>query len=138
MVGKRLREFQRILCASPAYLAARGEPASPADLAQHDCLVHAANEPRQWCFRRRDKMISQAIRARVETDNYAVLLELARQSLGVLRVSEGLVADDLRRAASCRSCPTSSASIRTANCRACGCSTPTGRCRTGHVCSSTS
>ncbi len=95
MIGKRLREFQRILCASPAYLAARGKPASPADLAQHDCLVHAANEPRQWCFRRRDKMVSQAIRARVETDNYAVLLELARESLGILRVSEGLVADDL-------------------------------------------
>ncbi len=96
MVGKRLREFQRILCASPAYLAARGEPASPDELAQHDCLVHKANEPRQWCFRRKGRMITQAIRARVESDNYAVLLELARQSLGILRVSEGLVADDLR------------------------------------------
>ncbi len=96
MVGKRLREFQRILCASPAYLAARGTPARPEDMASHDCLVHTANEPRNWCFRRGATLVSQPVRARVESDNYAVLLELARQSLGILRVSENLVLEDIR------------------------------------------
>ena len=96
MVGKRLREFQRILCASPGYLARRGAPARPEDLAEHDCLVHGANEPRSWCFRRGARLVSQAVRARVESDNYAVLLELARQSLGILRVSENLVLEDIR------------------------------------------
>lgn len=96
MVGKRLREFQRILCASPGYLAARGVPAKPADLASHDCLVHSANEPRNWSFHRGTSFVSQPVRARVESDNYAVLLELARQSLGILRVSENLVLEDIR------------------------------------------
>lgn len=96
MVGKRLREFQRILCAAPDYLARRGEPTRPEDLAAHDCLVHAANEPRNWFFRRGGKLVSQAVNARVESDNYAVLLELARQSLGILRVGENLVLEDIR------------------------------------------
>lgn len=96
MVAKRLREFQRILCASPGYLAAHGTPGRPDDLASHDCLVHSANEARSWSFRRGASLVSQPVRARVESDNYAVLLELARQSLGILRVSENLVAEDLR------------------------------------------
>ena len=96
MVGKRLRQFQRILCAAPDYLAARGTPARPEDIASHDCLVHSANEPRTWCFQRGASLVSQPVRARVESDNYAVLLELARQSLGILRVSENLVLEDIR------------------------------------------
>ena len=96
MVGKRLRQFQRILCATPDYLAARGTPTKPEDLASHDCLVHSANEPRNWFFRRGASLVSQPVRARVESDNYAVLLELARQSLGILRVSENLVLEDIR------------------------------------------
>ena len=96
MVGKRLREFQRILCASPAYLAAHGEPSKPEDLADHDCLVHSVNEPKNWFFRRGANLVSQPIRARVESDNYAVLLELARQSMGIVRLGENLVLEDMR------------------------------------------
>lgn len=96
LVARRLREFQRILCASPAYVAARGEPRRPEDLEQHSCLVHAANEPGSWCFRRGTKLVSQPVRAHVEADNYAVLLELARRDMGILRVSENLVLEDMR------------------------------------------
>ncbi len=38
-VGKRLVANQRVLCATPAYLARRGMPASLQDLERHDCLV---------------------------------------------------------------------------------------------------
>ncbi|MCQ9186679.1 hypothetical protein KMT30_48105, partial [Streptomyces sp. IBSBF 2953] len=30
---------RRVVCASPAYLAARGVPAEPRDLAAHDCIT---------------------------------------------------------------------------------------------------
>ena len=96
MVGKRLREFQRILCASPDYLAAHGEPTKPEELAGHDCLVHSVNEPKNWFFRRGANLMSQAVRARVESDNYAVLLELARQSIGIVRLGENLMLEDIR------------------------------------------
>jgi DNA-binding transcriptional LysR family regulator len=84
------------LCASADYVAARGEPRTPEDLDSHDCLVHSANELGNWCFRRGKRIVSHSVRARVEADNYSVLLELARQSLGILRISENLVLEDIR------------------------------------------
>jgi DNA-binding transcriptional LysR family regulator len=41
---RRLAENRRVPCAAPAYLAARGTPDSPADLASHDCIVLRENE----------------------------------------------------------------------------------------------
>lgn len=39
LIARRLAANHRVLCASPAYLARRGVPRTPAELAQHDCLV---------------------------------------------------------------------------------------------------
>jgi len=38
VIAKRLAGNRRLLCAAPAYLAARGVPASPADLVRHNCI----------------------------------------------------------------------------------------------------
>ncbi|HWI83436.1 LysR family transcriptional regulator [Ramlibacter sp.] len=42
--GRRLARNQRVLAASPDYLRRRGMPASPEDLAAHECLVVRENE----------------------------------------------------------------------------------------------
>ena len=39
LIAHRIIASSRILCASPAYLSKHGEPRTPADLAQHACLV---------------------------------------------------------------------------------------------------
>ncbi|MGO4328736.1 LysR substrate-binding domain-containing protein [Cupriavidus sp. 2TAF22] len=39
LIARKLLPNSRVLCAAPAYLAARGMPRSAADLARHDCLV---------------------------------------------------------------------------------------------------
>ena len=38
MIAKRLAPNRRLLCASPKYLAQRGMPVVPSDLARHDCI----------------------------------------------------------------------------------------------------
>jgi len=44
-LGSRfLHANQRVVCASPDYLAQHGRPAEPADLAQHRCIVIKENE----------------------------------------------------------------------------------------------
>lgn len=39
LIARRLGSTRRILCASPDYLARRGVPEVPADLAGHDCVI---------------------------------------------------------------------------------------------------
>lgn len=51
LVSRRLASTRLVLCAAPAYLAAHGEPDTPADLARHEVIAYslfAAGE--QWSF----------------------------------------------------------------------------------------
>lgn len=38
LIGRKLAPVSRILCASPQYIAEHGEPITPSDLLQHDCI----------------------------------------------------------------------------------------------------
>jgi DNA-binding transcriptional LysR family regulator len=65
-VGRRLARNQRVLVAAPQYLRQRGAPQTPADLAQHDCLIVRESDQRFdiWALRKeRDKV---EVRARVQ------------------------------------------------------------------------
>jgi len=46
LIAQRMVESQRILCASPEYLAKHGHPKSIAELAEHECLLYRErNQP---------------------------------------------------------------------------------------------
>lgn len=50
-IASRLAVVPQVLVASPGYLAQRGEPKEIADLAAHDCMVHALKSPTNiWTF----------------------------------------------------------------------------------------
>ena len=44
MIAIRVGAIRRMICASPAYLAARGTPRTPDDLAGHDCITYVRPE----------------------------------------------------------------------------------------------
>lgn len=51
LVVRKVGEIRWVVCASPAYLERRGEPATPAALADHDCIAFEALQSyRQWPF----------------------------------------------------------------------------------------
>ncbi len=51
LVARRLAPIRRVVCAAPQYLAARGVPASPGDLAHHACLRYAnVSRTHEWRF----------------------------------------------------------------------------------------
>jgi DNA-binding transcriptional LysR family regulator len=45
LVAQKLGNVPQLLVAAQSYLAARGEPQTPEELAAHDCLVHALKSP---------------------------------------------------------------------------------------------
>lgn len=53
LVGVRLAGNRRLVCASPEYLARRGQPKRPSDLLDHTCLTLGATSAQQrgWTFR---------------------------------------------------------------------------------------
>jgi DNA-binding transcriptional LysR family regulator len=54
LVARRLASARPVLCASPAYLAKHGAPATPQDLLRHNCLTfnRGGRRHRAWRFRR--------------------------------------------------------------------------------------
>ncbi|MFO1162187.1 MAG: LysR family transcriptional regulator [Reyranellaceae bacterium] len=95
LTGRRFRQYRRRLCAAPDYLARKGWPRVPADLVDHDCLVHSSSERSHWSFERKSEIVTQAIRPYIEADNYLVLKELALKGVGIARLSSELVREPL-------------------------------------------
>ena len=47
LIGRKLANDTRILCASPDYIKAQGMPKNPSDLKRHQLLLFASNKPRK-------------------------------------------------------------------------------------------
>jgi DNA-binding transcriptional LysR family regulator len=91
LIGRSFRQYRRRLCATPAYLNQKGKPRTPADLAGHDCLTHAASERLHWSFEHEGEIVTQSIEPYFESDNYLVLKELVLKGVGIARLAEELV-----------------------------------------------
>jgi len=96
LVARRLGSHRRLLCASPAYLATRGTPILPADLAHHDCLQLA--ERRLWRMRRlegegEDEEIT--IDAVLQANSAELLRQAALAGVGIAMLAHWLVRDDV-------------------------------------------
>jgi len=89
--------MQRLVVASPEYLARHGVPQTLDDLPHHHCL--AATQQRGWVFRHPDKPGETAlikISGRIECNDGAVLHEWALAGEGLAWRSLWEVGDDLR------------------------------------------
>jgi DNA-binding transcriptional LysR family regulator len=97
LVARRIADAKRLICAAPSYLAARGAPARPEDLARHDCLVlHGLSRLTAWPFRAAgDGLRTMSVQGRVTTDSAEALRDMALAGIGIIRVSEFLVARDI-------------------------------------------
>ena len=97
LVGVKLASNQRVVVASPAYLAARGTPRAPADLASHDCLTFGnyGNQARGWLFTIDGRGVALRVSGPMECNDGAVLHEWALAGKGLAWRSMWEVRDDL-------------------------------------------
>ncbi len=87
--------------ASRGYLAARGVPRHPSDLAGHDCVIFTGfARSREWKLIGPDGPITVEISGRITSNDIDVMTDAAKQGLGImvgatLAVGSALVSGDL-------------------------------------------
>ena len=84
MMAMRVGSIRMVVCASPAYLAARGRPETPDELRDHDCItIDDVAPPTMWKFANGHRSIVAPIRTRltVNTSEAAVLAAIAGAGL---------------------------------------------------------
>lgn len=99
----RVGSVRRSLYASPAYLAAHGEPSTPADLTRHSCLAFAGpgEGPGRWTFGRGAGRRATTIAPRLVVNLAEPAIDAAVAGLGITRVLSYMV-DHLVRAGALR------------------------------------
>lgn len=84
-VARKITSATTSYFASPAYIRRRGEPAQPADMRFHDCIVEINHEriPRPWQYREDGAVTTLQVSHRYSSDSIALCQALAEQGLGI-------------------------------------------------------
>jgi DNA-binding transcriptional LysR family regulator len=97
LAGRRLGAVRWMLCASQAYLHARGTPGHPRDLAHHDCLyLGETADDNRWRLRRGTQTYSVDVRGRYIANHAGARLEAAMQDFGIAALPEFTATDALQ------------------------------------------
>lgn len=95
-VARRLGLVSRVTVASPAYLARRGEPKQPAQLADHDTIVGTQRASlREWRFGPQENGDRVRLTPRLLLNEVETQLLAARAGKGIARLLSYQVAEDL-------------------------------------------
>ena len=101
MVQRALPPVPLIPCAAPEYLARRGRPATPIDLAEHDCLDFFTTGPSVWRFRTPNGLTPVPITGPIRANSGQALRMFALDGLGIAMPPWPLVRSDLEKGTLC-------------------------------------
>jgi DNA-binding transcriptional LysR family regulator len=88
---------RRVVCASPAYLAAHGVPTKPQDLAEHACITfEVLASMRAWVFGTGKSELSVPVPSRLTVNTAEAAIAAATLGVGLIRVLSYQVADAVR------------------------------------------
>jgi DNA-binding transcriptional LysR family regulator len=87
LMATRVGTIRQVTCASPAYLAARGVPSAPRELAEHDCISFGALSPAdRWVYPGVKAQQRVAVRPRLVVNTAEAAIDAAKAGLGITRV----------------------------------------------------
>lgn len=96
LITRALAPLELVVCAAPDYLARRGEPATPADLASHDCLDFAASStPGTWHFETADGPVGVAVSGPFRANSGSALRAAALVGAGIVMQPTLVLRDDI-------------------------------------------
>jgi DNA-binding transcriptional LysR family regulator len=93
LIVRKLDDIQLVVCAAPEYLRRRGEPATPGDLLEHDCLAFGdVPGAAEWAFQEGAARRSLRIPTRLCANDLDTLVSAALAGAGLVRVPSWQVA----------------------------------------------
>jgi DNA-binding transcriptional LysR family regulator len=97
LVARRVGAVRWVTCASPAYVERRGSPASPADLADYDCIAYEGRKLwRDWSFTGPQGMQTVIVRPRYSVNTADAVIAGAVAGIGIAYVMSYQAADSVR------------------------------------------
>lgn len=87
LIATRVGAVRRVVCASPAYFAARGTPQGPSDLSAHDCITfEGLTAPEAWTFASGKSETSIPVHSRLVVNTAEAAIDAAIAGVGITRV----------------------------------------------------
>ncbi|HEY6774329.1 MAG TPA: LysR family transcriptional regulator [Oxalicibacterium sp.] len=103
MIGRKLEDAPLVIVATSGYVARRGTPQTPADLAQHDCIqfeLPSSGREIPWLIRQHGTIEEFPTQGGYRTSgDYTSAVTLARKGAGLFQTYRFIVEDDLRSGA---------------------------------------
>ncbi|MBO1111484.1 LysR family transcriptional regulator [Bordetella petrii] len=98
LTARKIASNRRLLCASPQYLRAHGEPRAPGDLQRHRCIVVRENDVAYgtWHLRSGQRVETVKVRGPLSSNDGQSALEWALDGHGIVMRSEWETAAYLR------------------------------------------
>jgi DNA-binding transcriptional LysR family regulator len=94
--ARLLGKAPRLAVASPAYLARRGTPQTPADLARHDCILGPGLSGRTgWSFTRSGRTTSVTVEGPIKVASAEGVVACAKAGLGIALASQWMCRAEL-------------------------------------------
>ncbi len=96
LVARQVGSVRRIVVASPSYIAKRGKPRAPSDLAGHDTIFGMArSSAREWRFGQSKRGPVVRLLPRLLVDDVEAQVQAAKSGRGIARVLSYQVREEL-------------------------------------------
>ena len=96
LVARPLMPYRLMICASPAYLARRGTPASPEQLSEHECLSFSPSSMSHWRLSGAEGVCRVPVSGRLQVNHGQALRVAALNGMGIVLQPAILLEDDVR------------------------------------------
>ncbi len=98
LITKEIAPAKRVICASPAYIKAHGEPSHPSELRSHRCLHYGYQESgSHWRLHGPDGELSVSINCVMSSNNGEVLKDAVAKDQGIALLPTFIVGDALQQ-----------------------------------------
>lgn len=94
LIARSLAPFRVVACATPGYLERHGEPQTPADLLEHECIGYGTYplvRDHSWRFSRDGETTTISIPTHLRINNAKATLQAVLQGYGIAMLAEVLV-----------------------------------------------